>query len=375
MGPPRIHIQHVLLSLQPGGLENGVVNIVNGLDPNRFRSSLCCLQSAGDFARRVHAPDVSIHEMGLGRGNDYRLPWRLARLFRRTRPNIVHTRNPEAFFYGFLGAKLAGVRALIHSEHGRTFPDKWHRLWVQQLFSRYTTAVFAVSEQLKRDLVREVGLPAPRIEVLYNGVDFSRCVLIDRESVRRRLRADVNDIVIGSVGRLAPVKNYPLLLRAVQGLTATAGVIVVLVGDGPERTALMVMAQELGLGERVRFLGHRDDVFELLAAMDIFVLPSISEGMSNTLLEAMVAGVPVVASDIGGNPEIVRDGVDGLLFPTADETALRERLQRLCVDSHLRACLGKAGRERVLEGFSIEAMIARYERLYQRVYAASEGKW
>lgn len=368
---PRIHIQHVLLSLQPGGLENGVVNIVNGLDPSRFRSSLCCLQGAGGFVSRVRAPDVSIHEMGLGRGNDYRLPWRLARLFRRTRPDIVHTRNPEAFFYGFLGAKLAGVRALIHSEHGRTFPDKRHRLWVQQLFSRYTTAVFAVSEQLKRDLVREVGLSASRIEVLYNGVDFSRCASIDRESVRRHLNVGAGDIVIGSVGRLVPVKNYPLLLRAIRGLAANAVIIVVLVGDGPERTALMTMAQELGLGERVCFLGHRDDVFELLAAMDVFVLPSVSEGMSNTLLEAMAAGVPVIASDVGGNPEIVRDGLDGLLFPTADEAALRERLQRVCTDPSLRACLGKAARERVLEGFSIKAMIDRYEQLYRRVYAAS----
>jgi len=239
---PRIHIQHVLLSLQPGGLENGVVNIVNGLDPSRFRSSLCCLQSAGGFASRVRAPDVSIHEMGLGRGNDYRLPWRLAWLFRRTRPDIVHTRNLEAFFYGFLGAKLAGVRTLIHSEHGRTFPDKWHRLWVQRLFSRYTTTVFAVSEQLKRDLVREVGLPAARIEVLYNGVDLSRCAPTDRESVRRRLDAGAGDIVIGSVGRLVPVKNYPLLLRAAQGLVANATIIIVFVGDGPERTALTTMA-------------------------------------------------------------------------------------------------------------------------------------
>lgn len=371
---PRIHIQHVLLSLQPGGLENGVVNIVNGLDPSRFRSSLCCLQGAGGFVSRVRAPDVSIHEMGLGRGNDYRLPWRLAQLFRRSRPDIVHTRNPEAFFYGFLGAKLAGVRALVHSEHGRIFPDKWHRLWAQRLFSRYTTTVFAVSEQLKRDLVRKVGLPEARIEVLYNGVDLSRCVPIDRESMRWRLGAGVGDIVIGSVGRLAPVKNYSLLLHAVQGLVAAVGIIVVLVGDGPERTALMAIAQELGLGERVHFLGHRDDVFELLAAMDVFVLPSVSEGMSNTLLEAMAAGVPVVASDVGGNPEIVRDGVDGLLFPTADMVALRERLQKLCVDLHLRECLGKAGRERVLEGFSIEAMIARYERLYQQVYATIEGR-
>lgn len=368
-----IHIQHVILSLQPGGLENGVVNVVNGLNPSRFQSSICCLKQAGEFSSRIPPNRAQIYEMGLQSGNDYLLPLRLARLFRRTRTDIVHTRNPEAFFYGFLGAKLGGVRAVIHSEHGRTFPDKPHRRFLQRLFTRYTDKVFAVSEQLKQDLVTHVGLSAARIDVLYNGVDTNTTHGRDRSAIRRELGVRDSDIVIGSVGRLAPVKNYAILLRAVPGLLTNHDVTVIFVGEGPERPALETLADSLQIRQQVRFLGHRNDVRALLDGMDIFVLPSQSEGMSNTLLEAMAAGVPVVASDVGGNTEIVRDKQDGLIFPRDDLEQLRARLAILCNDSAYRKQLGRSGYARVLQAFSIQAMIARYEELYNRIFEETGG--
>ena len=361
----RIHIQHVLLSLEPGGLENGVVNVVNRLNRDRFRSSVCCLKHAGGFACRL-PPQVSVHEMALRSGNDPLMPLKLALLFRRTRPDIVHTRNPEAFFYGMLGAKIAGVPAVVHSEHGRTFLDRPLRFRVQRILSGYVDAIFAVSEQLKRDLASHVGIAADRIGVLHNGVDLARFAPADRDAVRARLGIAPGTILIGSVGRLAKVKDYPCLLRAVAAL-GVEDVEVMLVGDGPERGALEDLSRTPALRGRVRMLGHRDDISALLGAMDVFVLPSISEGMSNTLLEAMAAGVAIVASNVGGTPEIVRDGVDGLLFESGDEFALRESLHRLMADALLRARFGQTGRERVLANFSIEAMISRYEALYQSV--------
>ncbi len=367
-----IHIQHVLLSLEPGGLENGVVNVVNRLDPARFRSSVCCLRRAGAFASRILSADVPVHEMRSGGGNDPLLPLRLARLFRQTGADIVHTRNPEAFFYGFLGAKIAGTKSVVHSEHGRSFDDRQIRFLVQRVFSRYTSALFAVTEQLKRDVVAHVGIPADRIEVLYNGVDFGRFVPAAGNRLRTELGLASDILIVGSVGRLASVKNYSLLLRAIGEIRAEK-VAVVLVGDGPERAALEAEARVLGLGEHLRFLGHREDVATLLAGMDVFVLPSISEGMSNTLLEAMAAGVVVVASNVGGNPEIVRDEIDGLLFESRNQGALRENLERLQADPALRERLARAGRERVLRDFSIDAMISRYESLYQEVHAQRSG--
>ncbi len=358
----KIHVQHVLLSLQPGGLENGVVNVVNRLSAERFQSSICCLKHAGEFAARIN-PDIAIHEMGWQSGNDPWLPFRLARLFRKTSPDIIHTRNAESFYYGFLGAKLAGIKCIIHSEHGRTFDDRAIRFRVQRWFSAGTQALFAVSNQLRMDLVKHIGIPEARIRVLYNGVDLERFGTGDRAKARQLLGVTETQLVIGSVGRLVPVKNYPLLLKAVAALNRT-DVVAVLVGDGPVRVELEALAKSLGIGAQVRFLGHRDDVTTLLAGMDIFVLPSFSEGMSNTLLEAMASGVASVASNVGGNPELISDGYDGYLFASGDEAALSGHLRKLCSDAGLRQNLGEAARTRIAREFSIQAMIARYENLY-----------
>ena len=368
--PRKTHIQHVVLSLQPGGLENGVVNVANGLDPARFQSSVCCLKRAGGFASRLDRESVPVFEMESRGGNDLLLPLKLARLFRRTKVDIVHTRNAEAFFYGFLGAKLAGVGAIVHSEHGRTFHDRRIRFWTQRFFSRYTDNIFALSAQLKRDLVTYVGIPGHRIGVQYNGVDLKRFSVSNANKIRAQLGLATGNIIIGSVGRLVPVKNYQLLLQAVHSL-GMENVVVLLVGDGPERLVLQELAKRLGIEGRVHLLGHRDDVEALIGVMDVFVLPSVSEGMSNTMLEAMAAGVAVVASNVGGNPEIVRNGIDGLLFESNDMVGLSSRLKSLIGDPSLMAAIGLAGRERVVREFSIDAMIARYEKVYDSVFSGA----
>jgi glycosyltransferase involved in cell wall biosynthesis len=226
-----------------------------------------------------------------------------------------------------------------------------------------------VSHQLRRDLVAHLGVPEERFEVIPNGVDVTRMARADRSSARRALGAPDGALVVGSVGRLVPVKNYALLLRAFGRLAAsTPGPVrLVLLGDGPERATLERAAAASGIASLVQLPGHRDDVPELLVGLDVFVLPSLNEGMSNTLLEAMAAGVPVVASDVGGNREIVEDDRSGMLFPSGEEAALLERLRRLAGDPGSRARLGKAGQERVMRDFSMGAMIRSYEALYERM--------
>src|SRR5882724_5943036 len=208
--PRPLHVCHILLSLQPGGLENGVVNVVNGLDPAAFRSSVCCLQQAGEFAARIRGATEIV-----------------ARLLRELRVDIVHTRNAEPFFYGMVAARLAGVPVIIHSEHGRTFPEKPLRARVQRFLLSGANAAFSVSERLKQDLVRELGVSPARFEVIHNGVDIERFRSAPGTGDRRLSAADV---VIGSLGRLAPVKNYPLLLRAMARLPALPPSRLLLVG-------------------------------------------------------------------------------------------------------------------------------------------------
>jgi sugar transferase (PEP-CTERM/EpsH1 system associated) len=358
-----LHICHIVLSLEPGGLENGVVNVINGLDPLEFRSSVCCLRGAGEFAGRLSS-GVAIASMDLRPGND---PWmlvRIARLLRHWAVDIVHTRNPEPFFYGLPAGRLAGVSAVVHSEHGRVFPEKPWRALAQRLLLRHVDAAFAVSKQLRADLVRELHVPADRFEVLYNGVDVQR---FQREPAHRFRQDSARALVIGSVGRLAAVKNYALLLRAMARLPRAPSFKLVLIGDGPERPALTQLATQLGLEDRVEFSGHREDVAQLLPGLDIFVLPSLSEGMSNTVLEAMAAGLPVIASDVGGNRELIESERTGVLFPSGDDRALAEQLARLLGSGELRMRLGNAAALRARSEFSMEAMLARYASLYRRV--------
>lgn len=357
-----IHVGHVLLSLRPGGLENGVVNVINGLDRREFLSTVCCLQSAGEFARRIADERCRILEFGLRPGNNPRLVWRLARAFKTLRLDIVHTRNAEAFFYGALAARLAGV-PVVHSEHGRTFPEKWHRALLQRWLLRGSACAFAVSRQLADQMVREIGVPPGSFKVIYNGVDSAKFARATHHG--RRVPRD--EILIGSVGRLAAVKNYHLLLQAVARLPQDLPWRLVLVGDGPERENLQATIGQLRIGARVSLLGHRDDVAELLGELDIFVLPSVSEGMSNTLLEAMAAGVAVIASDVGGNREIIEAERSGVLFAPGDALAAARAIQRLAGDAQLRGRLASAGAQQAATTFSLRTMLSAYEELYRSV--------
>lgn len=365
-----IRIGHVLLSLRPGGLENGVVNVVNGLDRREFLSSICCLQTSGEFAQRITDERCRILEFGLRPGNDPRLVWRLARAFRTLRLDIVHTRNAEAFFYGAVAARLAGIPALVHSEHGRVFPEKWHRALAQRWLLRSVSCAFAVSQQLAEQMVAHIGVRPGTFRVIYNGVDTRRFAGRPAGEHRRR----DGEIVIGSVGRLAAVKNYGLLLQAIARLPADTPWRLVLIGDGPQRRELEQAARDIGIGARVSFLGHREDVAELLGGLDVFVLPSDSEGMSNTLLEAMAAGVAVIASDVGGNREVIEAGRSGLLFGRGDIQAAAQAIQQVVTDMQLRERLAAAGLQRANTTFALRTMLSAYEDLYRSVWRAKSDQ-
>ncbi len=359
-----VRIQHVVLSLRPGGLENGVVNLVNALDTGRFESSVCCLDAGGAFAERL-SPGIPVRVMGRGAGVDPGLLWRLARLFRSTRTELVHTRNSEALLYGALAARLAGVPAVVHSKHGWGVPARPRRRWAQRLLTRFVDAHLAVSEDLRRQLADEVGMPREAVRLVYNGVDCDRFRLGQRAAARERLGVAPGTIVIGAVGRLVPVKSYDTLLRAARKLAAATEVW--LVGDGPQRAELENLARDLLPARPVRFLGHRDDLPEVVPAFDVFVLPSLTEGVSNTLLEAMACGLPPVVSRVGGNPEVVQDGITGLLFPPGDEQELARLVRGLCENADARTALGMRAAEHVRRHFSLESMVTQYDRVYTEV--------
>lgn len=370
-------IAHVVHRFDVGGMENGIVNLLNHMPPGRFRHAVVCLEGYGEFARRVRVPDVTFHALHKRPGKDPALYARLWRLLRRLRPDIVHSRNLSALEAQAVAA-AAGVRARVHGEHGRDVFDlnganrKYNllRRAMRPLVGRYV----AVSKDLAGWLAETVGAAPARIEQIYNGVDTERFRprgpgprAIGPEGFLRGATQ-----VIGSVGRMAPVKDFPTLVRAFAALVAQSPALrerlrLVIVGDGSEREACVALARETGVDALVWFAGERADIPELMRAFDVFVLPSLGEGISNTILEAMATGLPVVATRVGGNPELVEAGRTGVLVPPADPDALARGLRAYADDPARVLAHGGAARRSVEQRFSIDAMVARYVAVYDAV--------
>lgn len=368
-------VVHVVHSLGVGGLENGVVNLVTGTRAD-VHHAVVCLTSAGPLRERL-GPEVPVWELGKGPGHDVRSLGRLVRLLRRLRPTIVHSRN-WATFDAIFAARLAGVSVVVHGEHGRDVadPEGRHsgRRWLRRAASPLVDRFVTVSDDLRRWLVGYIGIPARKVVTIPNGVDTARFAPADTAAARATLGLSADGLVVGTVGRLDPVKDQAGLIRAFGRLAAEyPEAMLVIAGDGPRRADLQRLVETLGLSARVRLLGERSDVPTVLAALDVFVLPSIAEGMSNTLLEAMASGLPLVASRVGGSPELVEEGVNGVLVPRQAPDALVATLRGYLDDPHLRAVHGKASRQRAVAEFSLERMCAAYAGLYANL-GRGQGK-
>ncbi len=360
------HVVHVIESLRVGGTEQGVVNVIDALAGD-FRHTVVCVTASGALASRLPR-GVAVHALGKRPGLDARALVRLARLLRRLRPDVVHSRNWGALD-AVPAAWLARVPVRIHGEHGREASDPHgldrRRNRIRRLLAPLLDRVVAVSADLERWLVEIVGLPPHKVRLIHNGVDVRRFSDDGRETGRRALGLSPDGLVVGTVGRLDPVKDQMSLLEAFASLPAgPSGPALVIVGDGPSRATIEARASRPDLAGRVHLLGERSDVPSLLRALDVFVLPSLAEGISNTVLEAMATGLPVVATRTGGNPEIVDDTVTGALVPVGDRAALAEALAAYLTDPHLRALHGKNGRRRAQEAFSLERMARSYQALY-----------
>lgn len=367
----KIRIAHVSAHLQFGGKENGVVNLVNGLDPDIFESYIFTYVRGGPLAQRVDPYRCRVVELGDKLGGDYRLYFKLAREFWRYRIHIAHTHSWATLMEGIVGAKLAAVPIIIHGEHGTMQTESKLHIHVQRWFWRRVDQILSVSEALRESLHRTFDFPQERIRVVTNGVDLSRFDL-SRNGVdyKARLGLPPEALVFGAVGRLVPVKAYPILLKAGKLVfKEIPQAHLVIVGDGPLRNALLQLARDYNMMDRLHFLGARKDVQEILRALDVYVLCSESEGMSNTILEAMASGRPVVATAVGGNPELVIDGETGLLVRPNHPHQLATAIMKLLREPECRRRLGRCGRQRVEKQFSLESMVRNYAKVYLELLA------
>ncbi len=370
-------ICHVIHRLGTGGLENGLVNLINRTPPDRYDHAILCLEGVdGWFAGRLQR-EVPILTLERTAGHSFGLYGRAWRALRRLRPALVHTRNLSALEMQIPARLLSGARR-VHGIHGRDLFDldgrnrKYLllRRAIRPLVERYT----AVSRDLANWLVEAVGVPPVRVRQIYNGVDQER--FHPRQGPRRTLDmpftlpADAQ--VLGTVGRLAGVKDQATLVRAFAALVRrrprqASRLFLVIVGDGPEAGRIRDLVRETGIGGRTWLAGERDDIPELLRLMDVFVLPSLAEGVSNTLLEAQATGLPVVATAVGGNPELVEDGHNGFLVPPADPEALAEALERYLENPALVRRHGAAGLARVRSRFHWDRCVEGYLGVYDEL--------
>ena len=377
-------ICHVVYRFAVGGLENGVVNLINHLPSDRWRHAVVSLTDIDPtFAARIRTPGVALHALHKPPGQGFRQWPALARLFRQLRPTIVHTRNLAAL-EAQLPAWWAGVPGRVHGEHGRDAEDpdgisRKHQ-WMRRAYRPFVQHTIALGRELADYSLNRIGIPPGRLHTIYNGVDTER--FHPAASGRQPLAGSpFNDPalwLVGTVGRMQTVKAQPVLARAFalalqQQPTLRTRLRLVLVGDGPLRAECESVLRQAGVAELVWFAGERGDVPDVMRGLDCFVLPSLAEGISNTILEAMSSGMPVIATKVGANEELVVPGSTGGLVRPGDADAIASSMIEYCSDPALARRLGQAGQRRAIELFSLESMVRSYETVYLRIAAPAKN--
>lgn len=360
----KIHIAHVIYRFDTGGLENGVVNIINRLGEKQFHHSIITLDGCSEaFCQRINTTNVDFFDLAKKPGQDFGMFMRLRTLLKRIKPDVFHTRN-----IGTLECQLVGwwcrIPYRIHGEHGWDVNDLHgsnakYRL-LRRLIKPFVHQYIALSSEAKEYLEDKIGVATRRIVHLCNGVDADRFLPTKA--------ADKNTTVIGCVGRLEEVKNHQLLIESIGVLAQQTEkpFVLQLVGDGSLRDKLQKRIEALEVTDKVEMLGNRNDVDKLMNRFDFFVLPSLAEGISNTILEAMACGLPVIATNVGGNGDLVVDTKTGYLVDAYDPQGLANKMQSYIDDPDTCQLHGSQSRQRIEQEFSLDVMVKKYHAIYTR---------
>ena len=357
-----ITILHIVISFSTGGLEKFVLDLVN-VNKNKYINKLICLESIGDLAEDTEKSDLLCLHMQPGL--NFRHIAKIYSIVKENRVNLIHTHNEKAQFYGALAGCLCRI-PVIHTKHGKNLVAFKPRLR-NNFLARFCNRIVAVSRDAAIQCIEDEKIPATKVTTILNGIDTD-CFSPGRKSATLRASLGIKEgvPVFGIVARLAPVKDHATLIDACKILKDSGlDFRLLVIGDGPLRTDLVSRVNELGLQDCIIFTGARHDIADLLNVLDIYALSSTSEGISLTLLEAMSCCLPVVATAVGGNPEVVLDGETGFLVPPQTPAEFAKKLLILTRDHALRYGMGKAGRERVKDQFSIDKTAVQYDEVYR----------
>jgi sugar transferase (PEP-CTERM/EpsH1 system associated) len=370
----RIAVGHVIYAFHDGGMERGLLNLINYGDRDHFHHVILCLTEAGAFAKLLESPSCTVVELHKRAGNDWRLPWRIAQVSRQHKLVVLHARGWPTLVETAIAARLAKVSATVYGFHGKTFEELQgiglKRQWAQKAVIRSYRSIVTLNNPMRSDLARETGLPENRIQIIPNGVDVDAFrPYPERARIRARFDLPVDRFIIGNVARLDAVKNHEVVFRALACLPKPCvRPYFVIVGEGSHRLPLARQIQTLGVASDVRLFGYSDRIPELLNCMDLYVQSSFYEGFSNTILEAMACGLPILAGNVGGTSDLVASGREGFLFEPKDHDSLASLITRLQRDRLLLLDMGRRARERTVN-FSVEKTVSLYESLYMSLHS------
>jgi glycosyltransferase involved in cell wall biosynthesis len=369
--PARVRVLHVITSLGFGGAERLVVSAARKLPADRFESVICCFSGRGPLATEAEDAGVRVQSVDAFPGLTNPIAFaRLARIIQTAAPAIVHTHLQSPNLYGRLAARLCRVPLIVATEHNVYEAKARRYVAVERMLAHSTDALVAVSEEVQRFLSAQIGVPASRIRVIRNGVTLPPPSPAGVAALERRVGNTAGVLRISTVASLTPKKGHAVLLHALVELR-NRGVrcVALFAGEGPERARLESLATQLNLGDAVHLLGGVNNIADVLAATDIFVLPSLIEGLPLALLEAMHAGMPIVATAVGGVPEAIASGSNGLLVPSGDAAALAAAIAELEGSQERRETMGRRARESAADRFSESAYVHALAALYADLLA------
>ena len=363
-------ILHITFDMRIGGAERVIYNLVENTDRSKYETSILCIdQPIGPFGSRLREIGYEIDMLNRKPGFDLGLVRQVRAHILQKGIDVVHCHQYTPYVYGLLASAFSGKR-VIFTEHGRFYPDqrKTKRILLNPIFARFTDHIVAISEATRNALVEFENFPKKKIRVIYNGIKDVGGLSSGKPDQREKLGIAGNAFVLGTVARLDSIKNQKMMIKALKMIQSEfPNTFLVIVGDGPERKNLKELAAKLKLEGSVIFTGFREDTNSFYNIMDVFLLTSYSEGTAMTLLEAMAAKLPCIVTDVGGNPEIVKAEETGFIIPSDNEEALAEKILILQKNIGLRADMGKAGRKRFEERFTVRSMVRDYEQLYDKM--------
>jgi L-malate glycosyltransferase len=365
-------ICHLLHGLRVGGAEVLAAALARRLQDQQLRFVFICLDELGTLGEQLQVEGFPVHVLARRPGVDWRCMASLGALLRRERVNLVHAHQYTPFFYSLAARLFVRRLGIIFTEHGRHYPDypRKKRIWINRMLLKRRDRVVGVGQSVRTALINNEGIPGERIAVIYNGINIRsfQSRADERQSLRRELGFSDQDFLILQVARLDYLKDHATAIRTMTRVVHNCPTArLLLVGEGPELSKIQQQVREVGLEKHVLLLGLRTDIARLLAAADMFLLTSISEGIPVTLLEAMAAGLPLVSTRVGGVPEVITDGETGLLAAAGDDAKLAEHVLRLASQNETRLRFGKAGVKRAEDKFSEQEMHAGYLRVYQEM--------